>query len=103
VRPILAALCALLLIPAVARPDVVGVVPKKLIVLDRMAASGRAKALFIAKDAGADSCVHFRTNERGSDGMPNPNQMPPLASDVVDATGLATIASWIAELPPPAP
>jgi hypothetical protein len=51
----------------------------------------------------ADSCVHFRMSERGSDGMPNPNQMPPLASDVVDASGLSTIASWIAGLPPPPP
>jgi len=42
-------------------------------------------------------------SERGSDGMPNPNQMPPLASDVVDASGLSTIASWIAGLPPPPP
>jgi hypothetical protein len=50
-----------------------------------------------------DSCVHFRMSERGSDTTPNGNQMPPLASDVVDASGLATIATWIMGLPPPPP
>ena len=50
-----------------------------------------------------DSCVHFRMSERGSDTTPNGNQMPPLASDVVDASGLATIAAWIMGLPPPPP
>jgi hypothetical protein len=33
--------------------------------------------------------------------MPNNNQMPPLASDVVDTTGLAAIDAWIGTLPPP--
>jgi hypothetical protein len=51
----------------------------------------------------ADSCVHLRMSERGSDGAPNPLQMPPLASDVVDATGLAAISAWIGGLPPPPP
>ena len=51
----------------------------------------------------ADSCVHFRMSERGSDGMPNFNQMPPLASDEQDAAGVAAIAAWIGVLPPPAP
>jgi hypothetical protein len=54
VRPLLAALCGLLLASATAaRADIAGVVPKKLILLDRIAASGKAKALFLAKDAGA--------------------------------------------------
>ena len=51
----------------------------------------------------ADSCVHFRMSERGSDGMPNFNQMPPLASDEQDAAGLAAITAWIGVLPPPPP
>jgi hypothetical protein len=51
----------------------------------------------------ADSCVHFRMSERGADGMPNFNQMPPLASDEQDASGLAAIAAWIGVLPPPPP
>jgi hypothetical protein len=42
-------------------------------------------------------------SERGSDAMGNPNQMPPLASDVVDGSGLATIAAWIMGLPAPPP
>jgi hypothetical protein len=50
-----------------------------------------------------DSCVHFRMSERGTDMTPNGNQMPPLASDVVDASGLAAIAAWITGLPPPPP
>jgi hypothetical protein len=29
--------------------------------------------------------------------------MPPHASDVVDATGLAAISAWIGGLPPPPP
>lgn len=49
----------------------------------------------------ADSCVHFRMSERGSDSAPNFNQMPPLASDLADPTGLATIAAWIGTLPAP--
>ena len=40
---------------------------------------------------------------RGADGMPNFNQMPPLASDEQDAAGLAAITAWIGVLPPPAP
>jgi hypothetical protein len=51
----------------------------------------------------AASCVHLRMSERGSDAMGNPDQMPPLASDVVDASGLATIAAWIMGLPAPPP
>ena len=47
----------------------------------------------------ADSCVHLRMSQRGSDGMPNNNQMPPVASDVVDITGLAAIDAWIGTLP----
>lgn len=49
----------------------------------------------------ADSCVHFRMGQRGSDGAPNANQMPPLASDFSDPAGLAAITAWIATLPAP--
>jgi hypothetical protein len=49
----------------------------------------------------ADSCVHFRMSERGTDTVPNASQMPPLASDLADPTGLAAIAAWIATLPAP--
>jgi hypothetical protein len=48
-----------------------------------------------------DSCLHFRMSERGSDSTPNPNQMPPLASDLADTTALAAIEAWIGTLPPP--
>jgi hypothetical protein len=49
----------------------------------------------------ANSCIHVRMSARGSDGMPNSNQMPPLATDVVDTAGLAIIEPWILSLPPP--
>lgn len=42
----------------------------------------------------ASSAVWFRMNERG-----NNAQMPPLASEVTDATGLAAVQAWIASLP----
>ena len=47
------------------------------------------------------SCMHVRMEARGSDGMPSGDQMPPLATDVVDATGLAAVDAWISSLPPP--
>ena len=40
------------------------------------------------------SSVWFRMNQRG-----NNAQMPPLASEVVDAAGLAAVESWIGSLP----
>lgn len=49
----------------------------------------------------AGSCVHVRMSARGSDGVPNFDQMPPLASDLIDPAGLAAISAWIATLPPP--
>jgi hypothetical protein len=55
----------------------------------------------IAGGSPADSCVHFRMNERGDDATKNTKQMPPVASEVVDKDGLATIDAWIATLPAP--
>jgi hypothetical protein len=49
----------------------------------------------------ADSCVHFRMSERGTDMTPNAAQMPPFGTDVVDATGLAAVEAWIGTLPAP--
>jgi hypothetical protein len=49
----------------------------------------------------ADSCSVYRMSERGTDGMPNPKQMPPLGSEVVDAAGVGALEAWIATLPPP--
>ncbi|MBM4359737.1 MAG: hypothetical protein FJ096_16665, partial [Deltaproteobacteria bacterium] len=49
----------------------------------------------------ADSCSILRMSERGTDMMPNAKQMPPLGSEVVDATGVEALAAWIATLPPP--
>jgi hypothetical protein len=49
----------------------------------------------------ANSCVHFRMNERGDDMTPNPAQMPPFGTDLVDASGLAALEAWIATLPTP--
>ena len=43
----------------------------------------------------SSSAVWFRMNERG-----NNAQMPPLATDVADPTGLAAVQAWIASLPP---
>jgi hypothetical protein len=40
------------------------------------------------------SAVWYRMNQRG-----NPGQMPPLASEVVDDAGAATVAAWITSLP----
>jgi hypothetical protein len=47
------------------------------------------------------SCIHVRMEARGSDGMPSGDQMPPLATDVADPTGLAAVDAWITALPPP--
>jgi hypothetical protein len=47
------------------------------------------------------SCVHFRMVERGTDTMPNTNQMPPIGTDVPDPTGIGALEAWIAALPPP--
>jgi hypothetical protein len=47
-----------------------------------------------------DSCVWFRMSSRS--GVPDQtisDQMPPLATEDPDPTGLATIAAWIDELP----
>jgi hypothetical protein len=50
----------------------------------------------------AESCVHVRMSARGSDGMPNSAQMPPIASDVADTmVGIPAIEAWIATLPAP--
>ncbi|MEZ4443369.1 MAG: hypothetical protein R3B72_30140 [Polyangiaceae bacterium] len=49
----------------------------------------------------ANSCVHYRMTQRGDDITPNPAQMPPLASDVADAAGIAAMEAWIATLPTP--
>jgi hypothetical protein len=63
--------------------------------------SNPACAYRVAGMSVANSCVHFRMSQRGSDTVPNFNQMPPLASDMVDPTGLAAIAAWIGTLPAP--
>ena len=47
----------------------------------------------------ADSCVHLRMAERGSDTMFNSKQMPPLGTDSLDHAGLQVIVDWIATLP----
>lgn len=47
------------------------------------------------------SCFHVRMNARGSDGMPNSAQMPPLATDEVDTEGLAALDAWIITIPAP--
>jgi hypothetical protein len=44
--------------------------------------------------------IVFRMSQRGSDEVPNRNQMPPLATEHVDDTGLMTIESWVNSLPP---
>jgi len=49
----------------------------------------------------ANSCVHYRMSQRGDDMTINIDQMPPLATDLVDAAGLATIEAWIETLPAP--
>jgi hypothetical protein len=41
----------------------------------------------------AESDVHYRMNERGT-----LTQMPPLASEDVDTTGLAAVDAWINSL-----
>lgn len=51
----------------------------------------------------ADSCSVLRMSERGTDAAPNLKQMPPLGSEVIDATGVGALAAWIATLPPPPP
>jgi len=51
----------------------------------------------------ADSCSILRMSERGTDAAPNLKQMPPLGTELVDATGLAAVSAWIATLPPPPP
>lgn len=61
--------------------------------------SGPCTHLIAGQDI-ANSCVHFRMSERGDDVTPNLNQMPPLATDVVDASGLSVMEAWIATLPP---
>lgn len=61
--------------------------------------SGPCTHLIAGQDV-ANSCVHFRMSERGDDVTPNLNQMPPLATDVVDASGLSIMEAWIAALPP---
>ncbi len=48
-----------------------------------------------------ESCFHLRMNERGDDLVMNTKQMPPIASDVVDPSGLGILDAWIATLPPP--
>lgn len=47
------------------------------------------------------SCIHVRMDVRGSDTMPNGDQMPPLASDLVDTAGLSAVDAWITTLSPP--
>ena len=39
--------------------------------------------------------------ERGTDTVPNLNQMPPIGTDLPDPTGIGFIEAWIATLPPP--
>jgi hypothetical protein len=51
----------------------------------------------------ADSCSMLRMSERGTDAAPNLKQMPPLGTELADATGLAAVGAWIATLPPPPP
>ncbi len=55
----------------------------------------------IAGGSPSDSCAHLRMSERGSDAVKNNKQMPPVASELVDQDGLATIDAWIAILPKP--
>jgi hypothetical protein len=48
-----------------------------------------------------NSCVYDRMLQRGSDSMKNTAQMPPIATDVVDAVGAAEVSAWITSLPSP--
>lgn len=44
----------------------------------------------------ASSAIHYRMNVRGSE-----DQMPPIATENVDMTGLTMVAAWIKKLPAP--
>jgi len=57
----------------------------------------------IAGGSVADSCAYYRMTERGTAMSPNLKQMPPVGTEVIDATGLATLGAWIETLPPPVP
>jgi hypothetical protein len=61
--------------------------------------NGPCSHLIAGQDV-ANSCVHYRMSNRNSAMAPNV-QMPPIATDVVDPTGVATIEAWIATLPMP--
>ncbi len=50
----------------------------------------------------ATSAASFMMALRGTNNVPAPDQMPPLATQKVDTAGLQTITDWIKTLPPPA-
>jgi hypothetical protein len=53
----------------------------------------------VLRVAGGDpamSAIYYRMSERGSE-----NQMPPIASEEKDETGLAAVETWIRTLPAP--
>lgn len=50
----------------------------------------------VAPGAPAASAVLYRMQQRGDTA-----QMPPLATEVVDASGIAAVTAWIQSLPPP--
>jgi len=56
---------------------------------------GGAITVRVAPGSPDDSAIVARMAMRGSD-----NQMPPLATEIVDPTGLELVRAWIASLPP---